>query len=123
MSLLTTADKILQYERLKGLLERVTYKPGYHFRLPPFDNQDYFRLYLDAVTKDATAPGKPFMVEYHMVNWYDRLLRMNDHELLQCIYRMAIDTEIHEAEEWFRIDGKHLVNPHKEQPEELWQPG
>lgn len=119
------SEETLPYEppRLRGLIEGLTYKPGWEFRLGVF-------------REDAEARGWAFYVTSDTENSYDHAQRIRvRHEFLvpptswnrdtwaAWLFDRIRDVEGHEAGEFFMIDGVREFGPHHgngEDPYRVW---
>lgn len=98
------------FEAAQKLLERITYKPGWEFKLEY--GRDVWRLLVTYPAPDATddflrpvtiASTRDIMPECAIDSWFE-------HEVV-----LAIRTaEAHERDEWLKFDGEYVNHPHPE---------
>lgn len=111
------ADTRMAYERLEGILRKVTYKPGWELCVAPQPTNHGFQdLMIDCSYKapDACdANGKIDTV--HCVRRYDSytINAMTDVQIVKSVIGRTIrEAEEHEFREWFRVDGLCVFAPH-----------
>lgn len=112
----------------KELLSKITYKPGWKIefvdeyelkrtgRWHPWGSTCLLRI--TAVWPDVTDPNgrpKPFSIEFQMtLLLYDEL---NERHFIEWIANRIRHVEEHEFQEWFKVDGSNVFDPHPEQKE------
>jgi hypothetical protein len=93
-------------------IREVQYKPGWHFHLKPNDHNYAFTLIITCEVPDANAPeGLRKVIPITMRREIDT------HHLNPDLFLVAItcairDMEMHEMDEWFRIQGHRVKEPH-----------
>ena len=116
----------MRYHEAKDLVEKLTYKPGW--TITPRDSHDFtwemdgtrgYRvpaiLHIDLQHRapDSTAPS---MMPIRIVSGYAydtaSLRDMPKDFFLGDIRRQLHTLECHEVDEWLKLDGKHVVDPH-----------
>jgi len=99
---LSTAD-------LQTILDRVTYKPGWLFRI--YDGRwEGQHLVITTVVPDAMHPGQTTTLDVH-----SSLPPMRDEsQFLEWIAWRLGRIENHEMREFLQLDGESLFNPHAE---------
>lgn len=111
-----------QLERVRNLLKKVTYKPGWRFdaRTEPVLNYDphYFyqevQVFVSCLVPD-TETGKDTKLVVHRRFSNCTLRDMKDSQIISyCISSLIREAEMHEMDEWFKFDGSHVVEPHPE---------
>lgn len=97
--------------RLRALLERTTYKPGWKFRTHP---SGFFAtaVQIEAQVVSVEDPSKVQPL-FHTQGW-DLRGDENDHELLGRLKAQIVAFETHEVDEWLKVDGLHVKEPHPE---------
>lgn len=113
-----------QLERVRGLLERVTYKPGWYIEAI---RQDYIThsvyqfgdwnsvcIRVSMSVKDSETGETVMLNRFNSLMDYD-LERLDDAEVIKYFIHRAIwEMEEHEYHEWFKFDGIHVFDPHPE---------
>jgi hypothetical protein len=104
-------------DRVAALLERVDYKPGHRWYVRR--EQDVVLVYLEARVPNAYYPKQLITrVSYHA--FPDVLFEhaLTPEEFFFGGLRSLIrEFELHEADEFFKVDGKALYDPHLEPAE------
>jgi hypothetical protein len=104
--------------RVRSLLERVTYKPGWKLSVERsrYISSDSLLLVVSAEFPDVDRPDRrvtPFTFRKIIEEWC--LDRMNDGQVLEyCIIPTIREMEEHEFREWLKLDGFCLYDPHPE---------
>ena len=94
--------------RLKAIVERITYKEGWKIRVS-FDSPT---VIIEALVKDVTT-GLPLVIgATASFSEYD-----DEDRILYTIWAEIRNMEVHEASEWFKVDGKAIYNEHDLYPE------
>lgn len=121
------------YGRLVEELKTITYKPGWSFKLlspkdrarfgDPFGD-DFFgddflcELIITATVHDAYRPDR--MIEVTSREVIDlRIVNMmvppsNGSIFASIVHHAITKLEMHEVNEFFRVNGKHFIDPHPE---------
>jgi hypothetical protein len=105
-------------EQLAAILEHVEYKPGWRFRLVPridiHDPANVGRaLEIQALVTDALSKREITIVHRSACpgDWYTH--PVSDQEKLVRFVEMAIEKlEAHERDEWLRVGGRLVRDPH-----------
>lgn len=102
-------------QRLQVLLERVTYKPGWTFACEQLNYSTVSVCFVHSETDVLTGKVKPFAS--YMTVYEPELARMDDRKMMEAIVcRLVKNAEMHEMDEWLKLDGEHVVDPHPEVP-------
>jgi len=109
-------------------LELVTYKPGWRFELAPMDNSDLVGHYVGRLwmrfkcedTYGRRLGSQMEVVSNHLVPEY---LCDNQRNFYTYLHRCILETERHETDEWFKVGGRLVSNPHDSNDPEVWSPG
>lgn len=108
-----------QFERVRGLLAQVTYKPGY--RIYCHRSEDLLYRICGVVVgcmgefHSLARDGRFITIASQMMFMDDMLVRMTDRDILRhCIGRVLVNLELHEVDEWFCFAGVPVVDPHPE---------
>ena len=104
--------------RIEALIKRVTYKPGYKFEVntTPFSDNAILRVTTPPV-QDTYRPKDPLAVgplQFIIpIPWFigDASLA---HQIEWFRHNVIHMMEMHEADEWFRVDDIMCFNPHGE---------
>lgn len=117
-----------QLERVRGIVKKITYKPGWRFNVASryFDYQPTRPWDIDRVIITITAPmpnlnGDGTTVDVISQKQIEclQLERMKDEDILDYwITHCILDLEKHEMDEWLKFDGFHVREPHPENKSE-----
>lgn len=99
----------MQPDQILNLLSRVTHKPGSSISLQ-YDNVNYYLLF-EVVVPDLLT-GRPRKLSDTMI--LHSGVYLEERDLAKIIERGFKSIEYHEVDEWLKIDGKHLNEPHPE---------
>lgn len=113
-------------ERVRALLERVTYKPGWRIKVSrPTDRG--LHNYWEPVTIQAQYPTVDVnTLETIMLNLHHQIdihtaEEVSEDILVDLISHIIKGFEMHEFDEWFKLDGKHVRDPHPEENRQTYQ--
>lgn len=109
------------FEEIKREIEwiasGISYKPGSSFELRwGYMSLEIFlnsRIYADAVT------GKEFEGQLRSSRYFSNIECflinnvVNKDAVIQAMFLVCKDAEEHERDEWFRVDGDAIYNPHR----------
>jgi hypothetical protein len=104
--------------RVRSLLERVTYKPGWKLSVERsrYISSDSLVLIVTAEFPDVDRPDRrltPVTFRKIIDGW--NLEQVNDRKILDYyISRVIREMEGHEFREWLKLDGFCLYDPHPE---------
>lgn len=108
------SDQQLLVKKVKDFFSRVTYKPGSSF--VPFEdlNGVGFRFQLQVVDMEVPT-HKSMIARGGLIRFRDLNLHKADLDgfLKHEVRRIVHSGEIHEADEWFKVDGVAPFDPHK----------
>ena len=118
------AGTMTPYERLEAFLRVFTYKPGWELRaerswtegLPYGGREEEIFLWIQFETPDVNHPertipvGKRCRLPYSLA--FESGILGPDVMLAEWVVHMIKDIEIHEADEWARLDGVPIHDPH-----------
>lgn len=91
---------------VRAILSRFTYRPGWQFVV----EDGYLKVYASLV--DATNPKETIPLVFgRMIPRYDFT---HGFEWTRWLFEQVREIEMHEVQEFFRIDGKCVYEPHPE---------
>jgi len=99
--------------RLTGFLTRFTYKPRWHFRVFPASHGLFSAnaLQITMHTQDVNWPHGLVPV-VGTVAIPEALPVMTDDQVMEWLREQIRRVELHEVDEWFKVDGKAPFDPH-----------
>lgn len=98
-------------ERIKELLKNVSYKDDHDFAA--YDAEDGVLIILTKRgVKDASVKHYRYDSPIDITFQTEIPYNVTAQELWSKMYEMAVEIEIHEVKEWFKINGKYFINPH-----------
>lgn len=96
---------------MAAILESITYKPGSIIGVD-FNADRRFEFVL-AISRNDLATGKPCFIKSVIdLGSADELEKMTPVEFLAELREAIIAAELHEVDEWLKLRGRHLINPH-----------
>lgn len=103
-------------DRLKAVVAKLTYKPGVRFEVATFNDGAEVKLTIAFDTADPN--GGPFSGRFSR-SWHAELFDLrkqqpDDAEILRMVREHVRAFEEHEMDEFLKIDGKHVRDPHPE---------
>jgi hypothetical protein len=105
-----------QLERLRAIVSRVTYKPRWRLGVwdqsPPY--HQHAVLYVTYFAPNALCPENEVPLMLLEAFSLERLETLPDEYILREIYRLVRRAELHELDEWLKVDGKCVTDPHPE---------
>lgn len=103
----------MKLKDLEDLLKRITYKPEFQMICRIESCADLIDIRFSRMVKDATGMQKGYIPLYQIISFTgDALEHMDEKEMLMRIYNGLIEFEIHEMNEWLKVDGKCFKEPH-----------
>ncbi len=105
------------YIELYGIVERLTYKPGSTFVLSPHVDLapgDGARLTIRQRLPNVKSPIYHTEIALIKTITSIKLKRMDVMEFMSWLHKMLEAMETHEINEWLKLDGKTLFDPHPE---------
>lgn len=100
---------------LQELIDRITYKKGWKLEVVPMSLNGFTALkIITPPLQDTYHPDDPTRVApvQFMFPCYMMFSEMAEAAQIAFVDRCLQDAEIHEQQEWFRIDGKMVKDPH-----------
>lgn len=112
-------------------LELVTYRPGWRFELARYPQEEHHGHYVgrlwvrfkcdDTYGRYSPRYGDQFeVVANYLVPTY---LCEDQRRFYTYLHRCITETEMHELDEWFKVGGRLVSNPHDPNDPEVWAPG
>jgi hypothetical protein len=102
-------QKLLTLEEMQSSLAMMTYRPGWKMEMyQGFAEGPHFKL--SATLEDSVNKGQMIDVEIHSV--IPPQISIESFELWVSHRLQRI--EIHESMEWLQIDGKPIIDPHRD---------
>ncbi len=103
--------------RFAAFVERITYKPGYEVvYMPPAQAGGYSLhsgvLYMKLVLENSYRPGTETLVQFQMAVSRHVIDDVNEKYWRHLIRQFFNEFEQHELDEWLRIDGELMNDPH-----------
>lgn len=105
--------------RLEGIIEKITYKPGWQIMVEDYDHQTIWgtavRFKVQMWVNNLHAPGEMEAFFYVRTIRPYEIQNMTDGDILQQVIRQTLlICESHEMDEWLKHEGKHVTDPHPE---------
>lgn len=104
-------------QRVRLLLDRITYKPGWQIearRINDYSPWDKVTLMVSCLTRDVNSDNETRVVSCFSLEDL-HLDRMDDQDIVKHFIRRAIwQLEEHESDEWLKFDKVCVVDPHPE---------
>lgn len=95
-----------------ALVARLTYKPGWRLRAYPEPHTGGLILLTGLDEPDSEKPGAVRPLDYTAPLKADELRGLDEKHFLQFVFDTIAKRELHEVEEWLRLDGRPLYEPH-----------
>lgn len=110
----------MTYDEAKALVAQVTYRPGWSVECYIAPHSDAFVLRVGIVEPNSEKPGENLPVVLTDTLEAQQLHRMERLAFLGWVYEVFKQRVIHELNEWLRVEGAPLIEPH---PEKGWNRG
>lgn len=105
-------------EQAKDLIGRITYKPHWQIHAnirPDYDMRLHIRVKFESIDSGGKyQPSGKLFVENRFIFSALELAHMDEKYFVSHFYDCIAGMEDHEQSEWFKLDGKHLYEPHPE---------
>lgn len=98
--------------RFRSWVRRFTYKPNVELKPRAMDGELF--LWLVVSTPDSNDPGKVINVTHNNSITKEHFSRMGFEEFTTWIRSCVRTMEAHEMDEFLRVDGRMIKNPHDE---------
>lgn len=92
-------------------VQRLSYMPGWSFRLTYDPDTLDIRLHVTALVDDSTT-HEPRKIKVGSVHWGSQMILESTDVLERWVSRGLQSMLAHEHDEWFKRDGKPINNPH-----------
>lgn len=92
------------------ILKSITYKPNIRFSIEPFPTNGFPRFKLIASVEDSRDRRQ--LITITLEQSITELFVSSKDMFIQFVLHRIQQFERHEIDEWFKIDGKHLHEPH-----------
>lgn len=97
------------------ICDRLSYKPKARIlAMRSRHDYSYLEIMVSGLTEDALKPGIVAEPKLFHVLSKAAIAEMNQDQFLTYVRKMLIDLETHEVDEWFKIDGFYVKDPHPE---------
>lgn len=106
--------------RIRALLERIQYRPGWRIEMPAdrFERHEVLELLVIAEVPDTYHPERIGKVAHRRpITTREMADHLPDRELLLMIREQLHEVERHEADEWLLVDGRRIFDPHADPAE------
>ncbi len=97
-------------KEIDNLIKRFSYKRGFGFHVYSLDPFTYV-LMISAIANDSNNPDTDITLHHRKQFLFDP--RDSEEAIIMQLQESIRDFEMHEVDEWFKFDGKHVNNPHK----------
>ena len=121
---ITTERVEQQIRRITALMNRLSYKPASSFRCRAgwtFDGVNYFEdtgpyvlLLVNVPVLNVQPPHEAIVITSCKAWFVLDIERLDDQFILGELFDVIVQAERHEVAEWFKFDGKNVVDPHPE---------
>jgi hypothetical protein len=111
-------DQSQQLTRVQNLLKRITYKQSTTFyaeSLTKYDNVGCRAISI--IVKQQTIDQRNGINQPVQISWSEDVTELKastDIKILHAIRKKVHELELHEADEFFKFDHKHVEDPHPE---------
>jgi hypothetical protein len=105
-----------EYARIEKLVNGLSYKPDWNFQLHSLIQEDIFEIEIIARVPDVTKRNEvpnPFP-DFAIHSRVAFSIQNPDHIILMRLRSAIQEMEFHEVDEWFRLNGEPVTDPHLE---------
>ena len=104
-------NTVLTRDEIRDIVASISYKPGFKIELTKIDAHSC-EFDVQMQVKDTYKPGNTIVHSTHCfsLGYFGR----KEH-LIEFIRHAITTLELHERDEWFKVDGKLLNDPHKKE--------
>ena len=98
---------------MERLVSRIAYKPNWRLSAH-LGNQPTPAIIIEAMAsvQDSSGSGVRIEIGKSMTLPPQVLCQFSDLDILRYLFMVIMEMERHEAEEWFKMDGVRLYDPH-----------
>lgn len=109
--------RMSKYE-FAALIARITYKPGWSFRVLDENHPDAYTVRMTAVWPSIHPPHEeiPVTRDVHFFHSHDLTVE----QMVAMLYNSVTAHERHEQDEWFKIGEAWYNNPHGDKPRRVY---
>lgn len=103
----------MEFNKVESIIKRLSYKPGWTLLVEHHIQTDRFRFTLSHKAEDATGIYTGY-VPVTLQKFLCPDMIPDESYLMMFLRQMFLDMEHHEFQEWFKLDGVPVENPHPE---------
>lgn len=102
-------DRLLTFWEMERLLERITYKPGVRLSIWRSVHDERLTLGIIAAVPSVDDPSRTIEIQstVSLPAW-----QLGEAGILRKVRRLVKELENHEVDEWLRVDGVPVRDPH-----------
>lgn len=100
-------------DQAREMLARVSYKPGFEFRLSESAGKPCLSISVSQLRDSRGYQAAVTLTHHSRLDSYE-LSDMNEEDFLKRVRESVVKTEIHEMHEWLKLDGNLFHDPHTE---------
>lgn len=100
-------------KRFVSWLSRITYKPN--VRIKPVFQIDFFAIEILVSTTDSGDQGKSILIGHPNSVSRKEFYRWGFDNFVSWVWRNIREMELHEMDEFFKVDGCMIFNPHQKE--------
>lgn len=110
------------YDTALQWFKKLTYRPDTTMEFNRYENGAYRGMYAGTITfyrmvENSYRPGEHMRLQFH--NMVPSYLCENEAQFIDFVSRCLEEFEIHEAREWFKVNGQVYNDPHD--PQKGWK--
>lgn len=103
----------MTYDEAKKVIATITYKPGWKFDIHREAQERQYSIITEAKVQDSSNLNEISLVIGKQIISLHMLSDMTKDSFVQFIRQCIHRREVHEADEFLRVDGEMVFNPHK----------
>lgn len=102
-------------ESLRSLVENIDLGPALDLRVVVEDDWDLGAIYVGSWVRDRAGGPHEVRVVTTVVFSVEHMLRVQDPRrwFIERVRRTAHEFAMHEIDEWFKVDGERVYDPHR----------
>lgn len=104
----------LTFKQIDAVLARITYKPGWTWRA--VNGRGVVTIEIQACLLDVRNHAVEFRLRHHVHIVKSNLTLMGSSNVVEILFGAIRELELHELDEWFRVDRLPLRKPHVQLP-------